>query len=119
MEKRWIIDLGGIHNTAKGETDLWDDLGLTPGKLTEDQKNQTHTLTILYMERGANVSNCTMNFTLPSARISEVTNVPMADLTFNKINSKGEGISGASLNLLMMQILVKYTQLLHMIRRNG
>ena len=95
-----VIDLGGIHNTAKGETDLWDDLGLTPGKLTEDQKNQTHTLTILYMERGANVSNCTMNFTLPSARISEVTNVPMADLTFNKINSKGEGISGASFKLV-------------------
>ena len=95
-----VIDLGGIHNTAKGETDLWDDLGLTPGKLTEDQKNQTHTLTILYMERGANVSNCTMNFTLPSARVSEVTNVPMADLTFNKINSKGEGISGASFKLV-------------------
>lgn len=95
-----VIDLGGIHNTAKGETDLWDDLGLTPGKLTEDQKNQTHTLTILYMERGANVSNCTMNFTLPSARISEITNVPMADLTFNKINSKGEGISGASFKLV-------------------
>ena len=98
--KKVVIDLGGIHNTAKGETDLWDDLGLTPGKLTEDQKNQTHTLTILYMERGANVSNCTMNFTLPSARISEVTNVPMADLTFNKINSKGEGISGASFKLV-------------------
>lgn len=95
-----VIDLGGIHNTAKGTTNLWDDLGLTPGKLTEDQKNQTHTLTILYMERGANISNCTMNFTLPSARISEVTNVPMADLTFNKINSKGEGISGASFKLV-------------------
>lgn len=95
-----VIDLGGIHNTAKGTTNLWDDLGLTPGKLTEDQKNQTHTLTILYMERGATASNCTMNFTLPSARISEVTNVPMADLTFNKINSKGEGISGASFKLV-------------------
>ena len=95
-----VIDLGGIHNTAKGTTNLWDDLGLTPGKLTEDQKNQTHTLTILYMERGANISNCTMNFTLPSARISEVTNVPMVDLTFNKINSKGEGLSGASFKLV-------------------
>ena len=95
-----VIDLGEIHNTAKGTTNLWDDLGLTPGKLTEDQKNQTHTLTILYMERGANISNCTMNFILPSARISEVTNVPMADLTFNKINSKGEGLSGASFKLV-------------------
>lgn len=95
-----VIDLGGIHNTAKGTTNLWDDLGLIPGKLTEEEKNKEHTLTILYMERGANVSNCTMNFTLPSARISEVTNVPMADLTFNKINSKGEGISGASFKLV-------------------
>ncbi len=95
-----VIDLGGIHNTAEGKTNLWNDLGLTPGKLTDDQKNQTHTLTILYMERGATASNCTMNFTLPSARISEVTNVPMADLTFNKINSKGEGISGASFKLV-------------------
>ena len=95
-----VIDLGGIHNTAEGKTNLWNDLGLTPGKLTDDQKNQTHTLTILYMERGATASNCTMNFTLPSARISEVTNVPMADLTFNKINSKNEGISGASFKLV-------------------
>ena len=95
-----VIDLGGIHNTAEGKTNLWNDLGLTPGKLTDDQKNQTHTLTILYMERGATASNCTMNFTLPSARISEVTNVPMADLTFNKINSKSEGISGASFKLV-------------------
>ena len=95
-----VIDLGGIHNTAQGKTNLWNDLGLTPGKLTDDQKNQTHTLTILYMERGATASNCTMNFTLPSARISEVTNVPMADLTFNKINSKNEGISGAAFKLV-------------------
>ena len=95
-----VIDLGGIHNTAKGTTNLWDDLGLTPGKLTEEEKNKEHTLTILYMERGANVSNCTMNFTLPSARISEVTNVPMADLTFNKINSKSEGIQGAAFKLV-------------------
>ena len=95
-----VIDLGGIHNTAEGKTNLWNDLGLTPGKLTDDQKNQTHTLTILYMERGATASNCTMNFTLPSARISEVTNVPMADLTFNKINSKNEGISGAAFKLV-------------------
>lgn len=95
-----VIDLGGIHNTAKGTTNLWNDLGLTPGKLTEEEKNKEHTLTILYMERGATASNCTMNFTLPSARISEVTDVPMADLTFNKINSKGEGISGASFKLV-------------------
>lgn len=95
-----VIDLGGIHDAAKATTNLWEALGLTPGSLTEEQKNQEHTLTILYMERGAGKSNCQMNFTLPSARISEVTNVPMADLTFNKVNSKGVGISGAAFKLV-------------------
>lgn len=95
-----VIDLGGIHDAATATTNLWEALGLTPGSLTEEQKNQEHTLTILYMERGAGQSNCQMNFTLPSARISEVTNVPMADLTFNKVNSKGVGISGAAFKLV-------------------
>lgn len=48
-----IIDLGGIHAAATDSVDLWSKLGLTPGSLTEDQKNQTHKLTILYMERGS------------------------------------------------------------------
>lgn len=95
-----VIDLGGIHDAYTAKVNLWDKLGLTPGKLTPEQKNQTHTLTVLYMERGAGESNCQMNFTLPSARISEVTNVPLANLTFNKTNSKNEGISGAAFKLV-------------------
>ncbi len=45
-------------------------------------------------------SNCTTHFITFWQEFSEVTNVPMADLTFNKINSKGEGLSGASFKLV-------------------
>ena len=51
------------------------------------------------MERGAGESNCKMNFTLPSAHISEVGQVPMADLTLKKVNTKAEGLANARFTL--------------------
>lgn len=94
-----VIDLGGIHDAATGKVDLWDIIG-APESLTSEQKQEEHTLTILYMERGANLSNCQMNFTLPSARISEVTEVPMTNLYLNKVNKKGEALEGAKFKLV-------------------
>ena len=52
------------------------------------------------MERGAYKSNCEMEFTLPSARISEVTNVPTTDLVLKKVNKKQEALSGARFTLV-------------------
>ncbi|MFQ7421330.1 MAG: fibro-slime domain-containing protein [Blautia massiliensis (ex Durand et al. 2017)] len=72
-----VIDLGGIHQAATKTVNL------KPYVEGED-KEKEHTLTILYMERGAYESNCQMEFTLPSARISEVTNVPTTDLVLKK-----------------------------------
>lgn len=94
-----VIDLGGIHSAATDEVDLWESLNLTPGTLTDEQKKEEHTLTILYMERGASASNCQMEFTLPSARISEVTNVPMTNLMLHKVNSENEVLEGARFTL--------------------
>lgn len=88
-----VIDLGGIHSAAKGTVNLWDYID---SKDTERE----HTLTVFYMERGAGSSNCEMNFTLPSARISTVTDAPMADLLLYKVNSKGEALEGAQFKLV-------------------
>lgn len=52
------------------------------------------------MERGAYESNCKMDFTIPDARFVNVENVPLADLTLTKVDSKGNGISGAKFKLV-------------------
>ena len=100
--KQVVIDLGGIHNAATSTVDLWKYLLNTnqdKTQLTDEQKKAEHTLTILYMERGVGASNCYMNFTIPNAKISQVTTDALGTLTFNKVNKDGTGLSGASFAL--------------------
>ena len=86
-----VIDLGGIHNAVEGSVDLWK--YLTKGDTA------THTLTVLYLERGAGASNCYMNFTLPNATISQVTSDPLGTLSFKKVNKDSEPLEGATFGL--------------------
>lgn len=91
-QQRIIIDLGGIHNAATKTVDLWDYL--------KKGDTSTHTLTVLYMERGAGASNCYMNFTLPNATISQVTTDALGTLNLQKVKSdKTTGLSGAKFAL--------------------
>ncbi len=107
-----IIDLGGIHDAASANVDLWKELfgsdyangasnkDAKRASLTKDQKNEEHTLTVLYLERGAGLSNCKMNFTLPNAEISSVTTTDLANLTFTKVKKDNKTpLSGAIFKL--------------------
>ena len=100
LDGKLVLDLGGIHGAADGTVDIWEKLGKTADQLTSEEKEQEHTLTVLYMERGAGESNCKMKFTLPSASIAEVSQVPMAELNLQKVNKENEGLQGARFTLV-------------------
>ena len=100
LDGKVVLDLGGIHQAASETVDIWEKLGKTADELTPEGKEKEHTLTVLYMERGAGESNCKMKFTLPSASIAEVSQVPMAELNLQKVNKNNEGLQGARFTLV-------------------
>lgn len=103
-----VIDLGGIHSALSKEVDLWkillkkdNDENYTEKEKQEYKDADTkHTLTILYMERGAYKSNCKMNFTLPNSRIVTPSTIPTANLNLKKVNTSEGGIANTTFNLV-------------------
>lgn len=101
LDGKVVIDLGGIHQALSETTDLWDALEFKEGvgATKDEDKKKNHRLTILYMERGAFASNCKMEFTIPDPKFVDVNNVPLAEITINKTNSKNNPLSGAMFRL--------------------
>ena len=100
-----VIDLGGIHSALDKSVDLWKTILRNDNyepedrkKLSEDERNKTHTLTILYMERGAYASNCQMEFTLPNSKVINSEEAAKS-LTFRKTTTSGNALAGATFTL--------------------
>ena len=87
VDGKLATDLGGIHSS------LGEILDLTPYVManssegaTEAEKNATHTIEIVYAERGAYGSTCYMQFTLPNVKPVEFdTETPKTSVTVNKV----------------------------------
>lgn len=103
-----VLDMGGIHEKAEGSVDLWRVLLGKSGYTQEDKekylshggnRTATHTLTVLYMERGTTTSSCDMKFTLPSAKFLGVEHGERAELVFRKVDGEGNPVQGAVFEL--------------------
>lgn len=105
-----VLDIGGIHAAIEDSVDLWQVLlGKTNYDLEDKikfleadadgngikNKDEKHTLTILYMERGANASNCKMDFTLPNSTVIDTSMLDTSSLKLTKVNTSGKVIPGA------------------------
>ena len=130
MDGELILDLGGIHsgypenNLAKyldninpadydftrwktaypNTIDLWDYIAPDgdPEKLSDEERSQEHTITVLLMERGGFGSNCEMEFVLPNVEPSDpvVSARPKAELKFQKLNAEDNtAVEGAVFTL--------------------
>lgn len=100
-----VIYLGGIHSALDKSVDLWKTILRNDNykpedrkNLSEDERNKTHTLTILYMERGAYASNCQMEFTLPNSKVINSEEAEKS-LTFTKTTTSGTALAGATFTL--------------------
>ena len=60
LDDTLVCDIGGVHSSVGEYVNLWNYID------ADRTKDEQHTLTFFYTERGASGSTCYMNFTLPS-----------------------------------------------------
>lgn len=112
VDGKCVLDLGGMHSAYPGryddqpesnKVDIWeavygikasDRKGNWWEKLTDEQKEEQHTVTVLYMERGGWDSSCGMKFVIPNVSevIPNITTVPRADVTLTKMEEGTENV---------------------------
>ncbi|MBR3607377.1 MAG: fibro-slime domain-containing protein, partial [Lachnospiraceae bacterium] len=115
LDGKVVLDLGGIHGAIEKTVDLWEVLLAKKNPTYDDKKDflesnnenikekkRTHTITVLYMERGAYKSNCYMSFILPEPESSPIktTPAPTKDVAITKKNNlTNEYIEGIEFTL--------------------
>ena len=98
-----VVDVGGIYDQMEDYVDLWTVL-LKKKTYTDKEKeayveehgSDPHQLTVLYLERGAYKSNCSMTYVLPNSSIVNPGEIQNTSLTFTKTDAEtGKGLEGA------------------------
>lgn len=104
---RVVVDVGGIHDKMDGNIDLWTIL-LGKENYTDAEKEayvaehgmDQHRLTVLYLERGGNKSNCDMTYVLPNSSIVNPGEIQNTNLTFTKTDATtGASLEGAEFGI--------------------
>lgn len=102
-----VVDVGGIHDQMEDYVDLWTVL-LKKKTYTDKEKeayveehgSDPHQLTVLYLERGAYKSNCSMTYVLPNSSIVNPGEIQNTSLTFTKTDAEtGKGLEGAEFDV--------------------
>lgn len=102
-----VVDVGGIHDQMEDYVDLWTVL-LKKKTYTDKEKeayveehgSDQHQLTVLYLERGAYKSNCSMTYVLPNSSIVNPGEIQNTSLTFTKTDAEtGTGLEGAEFGI--------------------
>ena len=98
-----VVDVGGIHDQMEDYVDLWTVI-IKKKTYTDKEKeayveehgSDPHQLTVLYLERGAYKSNCSMTYVLPNSSIVNPGEIQNTSLTFTKTDAEtGKGLEGA------------------------
>lgn len=110
-----VVDVGGIHDQMEDYVDLWTVL-LKKKTYTDKEKeayveehgSDPHQLTVLYLERGAYKSNCSMTYVLPNSSIVNPGEIQNTSLTFTKTDAEtGKGLEGAEFGVYEDEALTR------------
>lgn len=94
LDGQLVLDDGGIHGAIKKSVNIKEELGNDP------DKSATHQITVLYMERGGNESNCSMEFTIPNLTPINYQEAQKIDVEFRKQNAHQEALAGAKFSVV-------------------
>lgn len=94
LDGQLVLDDGGIHGAIEKNVNIKEKLGSKP------DKSAVHQITVLYMERGGNESNCAMNFTIPNLTPINYQEAQKINVEFTKQNSKQEALAGAKFSVV-------------------
>lgn len=94
LDGQLVLDDGGIHGAIEKSVNIKNALGTNP------DKSETHQITVLYMERGGNESNCSMNFTIPNLTPINYQEAQKMNVEFTKQNSNNQALAGAKFTVV-------------------